>query len=178
MTPELWGQVTSIIGMILIISSFQFKNKVLFYAAQMSGNLFYAISFLLLGNVAGSLMNLLGIVRGVVMMQSPEKRKLWQLISLNVIFVAATVFSATVGGLGLGALFSFVAQTAGTFCMWYGNDRAIRWGQLCVISPLWILNNTLISLSYGGILGECFNMVSTIVYLIRVRKRKKVAKRA
>ena len=47
MTTEIWGQVTSIIGMILIISSLQFKNKILFYAAQMSGNIFYAVSFLL-----------------------------------------------------------------------------------------------------------------------------------
>lgn len=169
MTPELWGQVASIIGMILVISSFQFKKKSVFYAVQMSGNLFYAISFLLLGNVAGALMNLLGIIRGIVMMQPFKKRKLWQFIVLNIIFVAATVFSATVGGLGFGALFCFVAQTTGTFCMWYGNDRTIRWGQLCVISPLWLLNNTLVSFSIGGILGECFNMVSAIVYLIRCR---------
>ena len=172
MTPELWGQVTSIIGMVLIIGSFQFKSKTGFYVAQMSGNLFYAISFLLLGNVAGSLMNLLGILRGFVMMQSREKRKLWQFISLNAVFAAAAVFAATVGGMGWGAMICFAAQVLGTVCMWYGNDRTIRWGQLCLISPLWILNNTLISLSIGGILGELFNMISTIVYLIRVRARK------
>ena len=175
MTPELWGQVTSIIGMVLIISSLQIKNKIGFYIMQMSGNLFYAISFFLLGNVAGALMNFLGIIRGFVMMQSPKQRKLWQFIALNGIFVAATVYAATAGGMGWGALICFVAQTVGTVYMWYGNDRVIRWGQLCLSSPLWIINNTLISFSIGGILGECFNMVSAIVYLIRVRKRKKVS---
>jgi hypothetical protein len=175
MTPELWGQVTSIIGMILIISSFQFKNKVLFYAAQMSGNVFYAVSFLLLGNMAGALMNLLGIIRGVVMLQSKQQRKMWQFVALNVVFLAATVFSATVGGMGWAALLSFAAMTVGTVCMWFGNDRAIRWGQLFGVSPLWMLNNTVISFSLGGILGECFSMISTIIYLIRVSGRKSAA---
>ena len=178
MTTEIWGQVTSIIGMILIISSLQFKNKILFYAAQMSGNIFYAVSFLLLGNLAGAMMNILGIIRGVVMLQSEQKRKLWHFIALNVAFLAATVFSATAGGMGFGALFSFAAMTVGTVCMWYGNDRTIRWGQLLGISPLWLINNTVISFSLGGILGECFSIISTIIYLIRVRKRKKVAQGA
>jgi hypothetical protein len=66
-------------------------------------------------------------------------------------------------------------MTVGTVCMWYGNDRTIRWGQLLGISPLWLINNTVISFSLGGILGECFSIISTIIYLIRVRKHKKVA---
>lgn len=172
-TTEIIGQVTGIIGMLLIIFSFQFKSKVGFYTMQMSGNLFYALSFFLLGNVAGSLMNFLGIIRGFVMMQKPEKRRFWHFVVLNLTFIAATVFAATVGGMGWAALLSFTAQTVGTICMWYGNDRTIRWGQLCVISPLWMINNTVVSISIGGILGESFNMISTIVYLIRMRIEKK-----
>jgi hypothetical protein len=125
--------------------------------------------------VAGALMNLLGIMRGVVMLQSKQQRKMWQFVALNVVFLAATVFSATVGGMGWAALLSFAAMTVGTVCMWYGNDRTIRWGQLLGISPLWLINNTVISFSLGGILGECFSIISTIIYLIRVRKHKKVA---
>ena len=91
---EIIGQVSGIIGMILVIMSFQFKSKIGFYISQMSGNLFYTVSFLLLGNVAGALMNFLGILRGFVMMQPAEKRKLWQFILLNVTFIAAAVFAA------------------------------------------------------------------------------------
>jgi hypothetical protein len=175
---EIIGQVSGIIGMILVIMSFQFKSKIGFYISQMSGNLFYTVSFLLLGNVAGALMNFLGILRGFVMMQPAEKRKLWQFILLNVTFIAAAVFAATVGGMGWAALLSFAAQTVGTVCMWYGNDRTIRWGQLLLISPLWMINNTMVSFTIGGILGESFNMVSTIVYLIRMHVEKKKRQRA
>ena len=174
-TTEIIGQVISVIAMALIILSFQCKNRVGFYAMQMSGNVFFAISFLLLGNVAGSLMNLMGVFRGIIMLLPAERRKMWHLVLINALFVGGAVFAGTVGGDGFACLVSFAAQTAGTFSMWYGNDRAIRWVQLCAISPLWIVNNTLISFSIGGIICEVFSMISTIIYLIRVRKRKKVS---
>jgi len=55
----------------------------------------------------------------------------------------------------------------GTFSMWYGSDNAIRWVQLGLISPLWLVNNIFISLSIGGIICEVFCMVSASVYLVR-----------
>lgn len=175
MTPvEIIGQVVSIIAMTLIILSFQFKHRLGFYSMQMSGNVFFAISFLLLGNVAGCLMNLMGVFRGMIMLMPKEKQKVWHLVLINLLFVGGAVFAGTVGGTGWACLLSFAAQTLGTFSMWYGNDKSIRWVQLCGISPLWILNNTLVSLSIGGLICEAFSMISTIVYLIRVRNRKKV----
>lgn len=184
-TPEIIGQVLSIIGMAVIFASLQIKNRIGFYVVQIGGNLLFTISFLLLGNIAGALMNLLGIVRGFMMMQPDEKRRTWQFVLMNLLFVAAAIFAATVGKMGWDALFSVAAQVVGTVCMWYGGDRTIRWGQLCIISPLWLINNTLISFSIGGVLGEAFNMVSASIYLIRqfigrlrVKKQDKNAKGA
>ena len=144
----------------------------------MSGNVFFAVSFFLLGNVAGGLMNLMGLFRGMIMLLPNEKKRTWHLVLINCLFVGGAVFAGTVGGDGWACLVSFAAQTTGTFSMWYGTDKSIRWVQLCAISPLWMLNNTLISFSIGGIICEAFSMISTIIYLIRVRKRKKVAQGA
>ncbi len=174
-TIEIIGQVISVIAMALIILSFQSKSRIGFYAMQMSGNVFFAISFLLLGNVAGSLMNFMGVFRGIIMLLPEQKRKTWHLVLINALFVGGAVFAGTVGGDGWACLVSFAAQTAGTFSMWYGSDRSIRWVQLCAISPLWIVNNTAISFSIGGIICEVFSMISTIIYLVRVRKNKKVS---
>ncbi len=174
-TTEIIGQVISVIAMALIILSFQFKSRAAFFAMQMSGNVFFFVSFLLLGNVAGGLMNLMGVFRGIFMLLPEQRRKLWHLVLTNALFVGGAVFAGTVGGDGFACLVPFTAQTAGTFSMWYGNDRSIRWVQLCVISPLWIVNNTLISLSIGGIICEIFSMISTGVYLIRVKNGKKVS---
>ena len=166
------GYATSIVAMALIILSFQCKKRSAFYAMQMSGNVVFAISFLLLGNIAASLMNLMGLFRGIIMLFPQEKRKIWHLVLINALFVGGALFAGTVGGEGLACLVSFAAQTVGTFSMWYATDKAIRWVQMCIISPLWIVNNTVISFSPGGIMCEVFCMASTIIYLIRVRKRK------
>ena len=169
------GYVTSVIAMALIIFSFQCKKRGAFYAMQMSGNVVFAVSFLLLGNIAASLMNLMGLFRGLIMLLPDEKRKTWHLVLINALFVGGAAFAGTVGGEGAKCLVSFTAQTAGTFSMWYGTDKSIRWVQLCAISPLWIVNNTAISFSPGGLICEVFCMVSTIVYLIRVKACKKTA---
>ena len=160
MTPtELIGQGLGFIAMALIILSFQFKKRAMFYTMQISGNLFFAASFLLLGNMAGSLMNLMGVFRGFIML-------------INLLFVGGAAYAGTAGGMGWACLVSFAAQTLGTFSLWYGSDKAIRWVQLCGISPLWITNNVVLTSppAIGGTICEVFSMISTIVYLVRVRK--------
>ena len=181
MTPiEIVGEVVGIFAMALIILSFQFKSRTGFYAMQMSGNVLFAISFWLLGNEAGSLMNLMGLFRGIIMLMPAQKRNIWHLVLINVLFVGGAVFAGTIGGTGWACLVSFAAQTLGTFSLWYGSDKAIRWVQLCGISPLWITNNLVFTQppAIGGTICEAFSMISTIVYLIRVRNCEKVTDRA
>lgn len=168
MTPvEIAGQVISVLAMVLIILSFQFKRRSIYYMMQISGNALFAVSFLLLGNVAGCLMNAMGIVRGIIMLLQGEKRYTWALVLINALFVAGAVFAGTVGGDGWACLVSLAPQVMGTFSMWYGSDNAIRWVQLGLISPLWLVNNIFISLSIGGIICEVFCMASASIYLIR-----------
>ena len=173
MTPtELIGQGLGFIAMALIILSFQFKKRAMFYTMQISGNLFFAASFFLLGNMAGSLMNLMGVFRGFIMLMPAQKRKIWHLVLINLLFVGGAAYAGTAGGMGWACLVSFAAQTLGTFSLWYGSDKAIRWVQLCGISPLWITNNVVLTSppAIGGTICEVFSMISTIVYLVRVRK--------
>ncbi|MBQ2806046.1 MAG: YgjV family protein [Clostridia bacterium] len=168
MTPaEIAGQVFSVLAMSLIILSFQPKRRSLYYIMQISGNVLFAVSFLLLGNVAGCLMNAMGVVRGLIMLALGQKRRVWALVLINALFVAGAVFAGTVGGDGWACLVSLAPQVIGTFSMWYGSDNAIRWIQLGLISPLWLVNNIFISLSIGGIICEVFCMVSASVYLAR-----------
>ncbi len=178
MSPmEMAGQVFSVLAMSLIILSFQPKRRSLYYILQISGNVLFAVSFLLLGNVAGCLMNAMGIVRGLIMLGLGERRRTWVLVLINALFVAGAVFAGTVGGDGWACLISLAPQVIGTFSMWYGSDNAIRWIQLGLISPLWLVNNTVISFSIGGIICEAFCMVSATVYLIRQYLQTRDAKK-
>lgn len=164
---QIAGQVLSVLAMSLIISSFQFKRRSLYYVTQISGNVLFAVSFLLLGNIAGCLMNAIGIVRGLIMLGLGEKRRAWALVLINLLFVAGAAFAGTVGGDGWACLVSLAPQVIGTFSMWYGSDNAIRWIQLGLISPFWLVNNIWISFSIGGIICEVFCMISAAIYLIR-----------
>lgn len=170
---EIAGQVISVLAMALIILSFQFKRRSIYYIMQISGNVLFAVSFLLLGNVAACLMNAIGIVRGLIMIALGNKRQIWALVLINAMFVAGTVFAGTVGGGGWGSIVSLIPQVVGTFSMWYGSDNAIRWIQLGLISPFWLINNIWISFSLGGIICEAFCMVSAAIYLIRMKKERK-----
>ena len=176
MTPiEIVGEVISIIAMVLIVLSFQCKKRVGFYAMQMSGNVLFAISFIMLGNVGAGLMNLMGLFRGLILLLPEQRRRIWHLVLINLLFVGGAVFAGTVGGDGWSCLVSFAAQTAGTFSLWYGSDKAVRWVQMCVISPLWIINNTVftVPVAIGGVICELFCIVSTIVYLVRMKFAEK-----
>lgn len=172
---EIAGQVIGVMAMALIVLSFQCKKRAGFYVMQMSGNVLFAVSFLMLGNVGASLMNLMGVFRAIILLLPERRRKIWHLVLINLLFVGGAVFAGTVGGDGWACLVSFAAQTAGTFSLWYGSDRAVRWVQLCIISPLWITNNTVFTTppAIGGIICEAFCMVSTIVYLVRMKIEEK-----
>ena len=184
MSPaEIAGQVISVFAMALIISSFQFKRRSLYYLAQICGNVLFAVSFLLLGNVAGCLMNAIGIVRGMIMLGLGEKRRTWALVLINALFVGGAVFAGTVGGDGWACVVSLAPQVIGTFSMWYGSDNAIRWIQLGAISPFWLVNNIWVSFSIGGIICEVFCMFSAAIFLMRrffaqnrAKKHKEISK--
>ena len=68
-------------------------------------------------------------------------------------------------------IFSAVAQYGGTFSMWSQNGKWIRWCQLLVVSPLWIVYNSIIPIpSIGGIMTEMFCIISVLIALFRYRK--------
>ncbi len=172
---EFAGQVIGVMAMALIVLSFQCKNRVGFYVMQMSGNVLFAVSFVMLGNVGASLMNLMGVFRAIILLLPERRRRIWHLVLINLLFVGGAVFAGTVGGDGWSCLVSFAAQTIGTFSLWYGSDRAVRWVQLCAISPLWIVNNTVFTAppAVGGIICETFCMISTVIYLVRMKVAEK-----
>ena len=67
------------------------------------------------------------------------------------------------------ALILFTAQGGGTVAMWTHNGKTMRIAQLCLVSPMWIVNN-IYYFSIGGILCEVFNMVSVIISFVRFGK--------
>jgi hypothetical protein len=55
--------------------------------------------------------------------------------------------------------------------MYQGEPRRIRYAQIACSSPAWIVHN-IFNFSLGGLICECFNMVSSAIFLIREKKSR------
>ncbi|MBQ2826565.1 MAG: YgjV family protein, partial [Clostridia bacterium] len=69
----------------------------------------------------------------------------------------------------LVSILLLIAQIVGTYAMWFGDGKRIRTLQLCVVSPIWLLNNILV-FTIGGIIAEVFTIASAIISFFRYRK--------
>lgn len=163
---EILAQIIGILGTCAAFISFQLKENKKFFILQATSGLMFALNFLLLGAPTGCVLNLINIYRGAVMAGGKRLHKLPFLISIQAIYIIATVFTYT----NIFSVIALTAQLIGTFAMWSGSGKTIRILQLFCVSPLWLVHNIFV-FSIGGIVCEVFNIVSIIVSLIRFGKK-------
>ena len=168
---EFLAQTFGIIGLIIIVYSFQCKKNKWFFLLQGIGSFMFFLNFLLIAAYAGALFNLTNLVRGLLF--SKEDKKLWKLITVILFYTVCIVFSVSlIWGdwfmIFVSAL-PYVTLVVMSVLMWKGNGKHIRIFQVSLMSPAWIVHN-IFNFSLGGILCESFNMVSSIVALVRYRK--------
>lgn len=159
---ELTAQIIGILGTCAAFISFQLKENKKFFIMQAASGLMFALNFLLLGAPTGCVLNLINIYRGAVMAGGKKLHKIPFLISIQAIYIIATVFTYT----NIFSFIALIAQLIGTFAMWSQNGKTIRFLQLFCVSPLWLIHNIFV-FSIGGIFCEVFNIGSIIISLIR-----------
>lgn len=167
---EFFGQALGIIGMTLIMLSFQFKRLSTLCLLQALGGVAFTLNFLLIGDTVSAVMNVFSVLRGLSFGFAPQRMKKYLYAILLVLLIGATVvtYDPTVKPLWLTALI-VIAQISNATVVFIGNAKAIRIVQLAVISPAWLTNN-FISFTIGGVLCEIFNIISSAVAIVRFRK--------
>lgn len=176
---KLIAQIISIIAMAALIFSFQFKKNTGHFIMQALGCGLFCVSYLMLGdNWSGFMMDALSVTRALILLGGEKTNKLPILIAQVVAAVAALMVTIFVfHEVWWLAILPFAAQTANLLGTWTRHPRKMRWVQLGVVSPCWLGYNLLISpISVGGIICETFNMVSVVVYFIRMHFLKKQGK--
>ncbi len=158
------AQICSILGMVCIIGSMQFKKMFYYYAAQFIGSSLFLLSFILLGSASGAIMNIISIPRAIINMMGKKGHKTWILACLIALLVGCGYFSFLAEG--WIALLPFFGQLFGTIGMWTHNGKTMRIMQLAGASPAW-LTYDVIAKSSGGIGCELFTIVSVIISIIR-----------
>ena len=174
---EFIAQGFGIIGLVIIVLSFQFKKNSSFFLLQGTGSFMFFLNFILIGAWGGALFNLCNLLRGLLFLKNAKK--VWKLAVVEAAYAVCFVFSVIMDPspwqIFLVAL-PCVALIIMSVFMWLGNSKRIRYCQIACSSPAWIVHN-IFNLSIGGLLCECFNIVSSIIYLVRLRIEEKSAER-
>ncbi len=165
-------QIIGYMGMACAFISYQCKRNKLYFIFQTLCSVCFTTQFLLLGSLSGAFMNIINVARGLTLSLPPHYRKPILLVLLEVAYVTFALVSVLVmGEVWWIALLLLLAEGCAMMAMWSRNGRLIRFNQLLLSSPSWIINN-IYYFSIGGILCESFNIISVIVSLIRFRHVK------
>ena len=170
---DIIAQAFGIVGLIIIVLSFQCKQNSRFFLMQGLGSLMFSVNFLLIGAWGGAFFNLCNLLRGTLFLKNAKK--LWKLIVIEIAYALCFVFSVCINSDPVQIILAAIpcaALIANSVFMWLGNPKHIRYCQISFMSPAWIIHN-IFNLSVGGLLCECFNMVSSAIYLIRIKREQK-----
>lgn len=165
------AQAFGILGLIFNVMSFQAKRNKMLFVCQALGGISFAINFILIGDLASCLFNVMNLVRGIIFIRS--RKRVAEIALVEALYVACFTFSVIqIWGNWFDiflSLLTFLALVTLSFVMWKGNPRHIRYTQFCISSPAWIVNN-IFHFTLGGLLCEIFTMCSVIISFIRFRK--------
>ena len=167
------AQIISIFAMGFNILSFQFKAPKRIMGCQLVGTLLFAISMFMLNAITGGIMNLLGMTRSLVYMNTeriPLSKK-----SLTILFVVTYFLSYASVFLFFGVeptltnllveLLPVIAMTALSVGYASNNSKIIR-RMGFISSPCWFFYGIFVH-SIGSILCEMICFGSIIVGIIR-----------
>ena len=170
---DIIAQVCGIIGMVIIIASFQCRSNKIFFLMQGTGSSMFVINFFLIGAFGGAFFNFANLIRGLLFSKNPKK--VWKLVLVEAIYVVCFVVSCLLNPdifqIILTAI-PWIGLIVMSVFMWLEDPRRIRYAQMSIGSPTWIVHN-IFNFSLGGLICECFNIVSSAIFLIRQKKANK-----
>ena len=170
MTQAVWGQICSIAATVLITSAYQANTKKGLLIIQTPGVILLTLSYLLLGQFDGFVLNAVCVTRNFCCFFVKEK---------TVPYYAMTgILMVAMGTLGFVfwqsylSLLLIVALVANTFFIALGKPQLLRYS-LLVTSALCLLYNILIPTpSIGGILLEVITITSALIGIVRQVMRR------
>ena len=166
MPREVWGQIISIIGMVLTILSFQLKTRKQIFFLQTAGTLFFLISFILLGSHTAAYLNVVFLFRNVIFYFAENKRWAHHPVCFALILIAV-IGVGFYGFKSFWDIFAIIGSVFGTIAMYMKNENMLRILKLGD-SPCWLVYNLFVP-SLGGVICEVFNITSIIISIIRYK---------
>ena len=160
-----------ILGVILYISSYQFKNRKTIVDIYTLADVRYVLQYILLGAYTGMAMDFLGLISSFL---AGKKNTPFMQKHYKSVIVALDLSMVVVGLLlfqNFFSLFAIVAVIVETSALWCTDEKIIR--RLTLIGcPLWLTYNLAFA-AFGSAIGNIINFVSLIIAIYRYEKLKK-----
>ena len=161
------GQALGIIATLVTFTSYQFSTKRALLIIQSIATLCTCLSFLFLGASTGFALNIVCLVRNVIFYFQSERPKL-QHVSAVLLAIVMIVLGA-LSWQGWISLLMIVGLAANTVFMSVRSLQLFR-KSILLTSSMILLYDVFI-FSIGGIFNEALSIVSSVVGIIRYRKR-------
>lgn len=165
---EIVAQAAGILGIVAAVLAFQCKRHRNLMIFRTANELLFAVQYALLGAYTGMAMNLIGCVRNMTFAGMVERKKntMWARYLFSAVVLLFIAFTWE----GPKSLLSGIAKTVTTFA--YGSKRTslVRALTLCT-STAWLIYNVLVD-SWAGVACEVFTLVSIVVGILRLDRRK------
>lgn len=176
---KIFAQILSIIAMIVALLSFQQRTQKRIVLFQFCSSFLFAVHFMMLGAITGSLLNFMAAGRALIYSQ---RGKAWAdhlgwiiLFSLLPFGIYCLTFAAFGMEPSLGNLLLELLPTLGMIAttVSFRMKKAAQVRAFSLISsPLWLIYNCF-NFTIGGILTESFSLISIFIGILRLDVKKK-----
>ncbi len=163
------AQLLGILGFLLSIISFQQNTQKRIVFVQFLANISFTIHFYLIGAYTGSILNGIAIIRSFVYCFKDKKwasSNIW-IVIFSMAFVVAGIYTWE----GPLSILPTTAMVLSSVSFGIKNPKLVR-RIYFPCSPMWLIYN-IVGGSIGGVLTECFAMISIIIGMLRFDRKKK-----
>lgn len=177
MNPIL-AQAAGFVAMFFNIFSYQKKSARGIIAFQFIGTVFFALNYLMLGAYIGAMLNLVGMIRGIMFLKKDTTRvdRMGWVIVFGIAYIGAYILNFTVLGKA-PTVFNLATEILPVIAMFathlayrYESPKILR--RFCLIASVsWLIFNV-INIALGAILCEVFGLVSNIIAMVRLDKKE------
>lgn len=160
------AQLFGIIGLIILILSFQKNSKEKLLKYQVFSSLFFAIQYFCLNAISGCLMNVMSLVRNIIFKRFKSKVPIIYLIIIVVLMIILSIFSYN----GLISLLPTIGVILYSISIWQDNLTITRIAEIIGCILFIIYNIKVVAIS--GLITTIIEMISAIVGIYRFDIKK------
>ena len=170
---NIYAQLIGIIALILMVISYQQKNRKKFLIYQVFANLFYGLQYFILNAFSALCSNIVTIIKTIIFYKKEKEDKrtsVYTLILIELIFISIGFFTYE----GVYSVIPIVIACLYTYGTWQRNLK-LTYSIGIIVAVLWILYNSIVG-AYVGVIGAVFELFSSSIGLIRLLRSKESEK--